>query len=45
MAVTLRAAVIDTVHFVEVPLQAPDQPTKREPVATDTESVTDVPDT
>lgn len=40
---TLRTALIDTVHLVLVPVHAPDQPVKREPLATETVSVTEVP--
>jgi hypothetical protein len=42
VAVTDRAAVIDTVH-VAVPVQAPLQPAKVEPLAAEAVSVTDVP--
>lgn len=42
VAVTERAAVIDTVH-VEVPVHAPPQPANVEPLAAAAVSVTDVP--
>ena len=41
VAVTLLAVVIDTVHE-PVPVQAPDQPVKVEPVDGDAVRVTDV---
>lgn len=44
-AVTERACDIDTVHLVDVPVQAPDQPRNRPPLGADAVSVTDVPDT
>ena len=43
VAVTDRVAAIETVH-VPVPLQAPDQPAKREPELGVAVSVTDVPE-
>ena len=43
VAVTLRAAVIDTVHAVTVPLHAPPQVPKVDPLAAAAVSVTDVP--
>ena len=42
VAVTLRAAVIDTVH-VPVPVHAPFQPANVEPLAAAAVSVTDAP--
>jgi hypothetical protein len=41
VAVTLRAAVIDTVHAVAVPLHAPPQPPNVDPLAAAAVSVTD----
>ena len=43
VAVTFRAAVIDTVQAVAVPLHAPLQPPNVEPLAAAAVSVTDVP--
>jgi hypothetical protein len=43
VAVTERAAVIDTVHEVAVPLHAPLQPPNVEPLAAAAVSVTEVP--
>ena len=43
VAVTERAAVIDTVQLVDVPLQAPLQPPNVEPLAAAAMSVTDAP--
>ena len=43
VAVTERAWVIDTLHVVAVPLQAPLQPANVEPLAAAAVSVTDVP--
>ena len=43
VAVTERAAVIDTVQLVAVPLQEPPQPPNVEPLAAAAMSVTDVP--
>lgn len=43
VAVTARAAVIDTVQLVAVPVQPPDQPVKVEPAAAAAVSVTEVP--
>jgi len=42
-AVTARAAVIDTVHDVAVPLHAPLQPPNVDPLAAVAVSVTEVP--
>ena len=43
VAVTVRAAVIDTVHDVAVPLHAPLQPPNVDPLAAAAVSVTEVP--
>ena len=43
VAVTLRAAVIETVHAVAVPLHAPLQPPNVDPLAAAAVSVTEVP--
>lgn len=43
LAVTLRAAVIETMQVLEVPLHAPFQPVKVDPVEAIADSVTVVP--
>lgn len=44
VAVTLRAAVIETVHVVPLPVHAPLHPEKIYPLLGDSVSVTEVPD-